>query len=124
MGDTGTKRPEAAAPDAIMRAVVPALGETPAFAVGDMVRVGTRAPIGHYRVPFYLRGKVARVEQVIAAMLIDNEEEAYGRNAGSRKHYYRISIPMTALWPEYGGAPRDELRIEVIETWLEAHHAA
>ena len=42
-----------------------------------------RSPVGHYRVPTYLRGKTGSVETVIEPAGIDNEEEAYGRNAGS-----------------------------------------
>ena len=100
--------------------IVPALHELPAFAVGDAVRIGTRAPIGHYRVPRYLRGTVGTVVQLIEPALIDNEEEGYGSNAGgTRRHYYRIAIPMRALWKNYTGSPRDELRIEIFETWLE-----
>ena len=45
--------------------VVLALGEAPAFAPGDRVRVATRSPVGHYRVPTYLRGKAGVVEAVI-----------------------------------------------------------
>jgi hypothetical protein len=82
--------------ESVFKRVLTALGETPAFAPGDQVRVGSRAPIGHYRVPTYLRGKV-----------------------GNRRHYYRISVPMTALWPAYAGSPQDELQIEVYESWLE-----
>ena len=37
--------------------VVFALGEKAIFKPGDRVRVSTRSPIGHYRVPTYLRGK-------------------------------------------------------------------
>lgn len=99
--------------------VVTAPGEQPAFAVGDIVKVGTRAPIGHYRVPRYLRGKTATVVQIIEPVLVDNEEEGFGRNAGRRRHYFRISVAMTELWPAYAGRPADELRIEVFETWLE-----
>jgi nitrile hydratase len=36
--------------------VVLALGEEPIFRKGDTVRVLNRSPIGHYRVPRYLRG--------------------------------------------------------------------
>jgi len=36
-----------------------------------------------------------------------------------RRHYYRISLPMASIWPGYAGSPRDDLRIEVFETWLE-----
>jgi nitrile hydratase len=98
---------------------VAALGGRPIFRAGDRVRVGTRSPIGHYRVPLYLRGKTAVVEAVIEPTAVDNEQEGYGRNAGSKLHYYRIAIPMTEIWQDYRGSPGDGLRIEVFETWLE-----
>jgi len=99
--------------------IVYALGEVPVFRPGDRIRILTRSPIGHYRVPIYLRGKTGSVEAVIEPAGIDNEEEGYGRNAGEKLHYYRIALPMTEIWPEYAGSPRDGLRIEVFETWLE-----
>lgn len=99
--------------------VVLALGEAAEFRPGDRVRVATRFPIGHYRVPLYLRGKTGVVEAVIEPAGIDNEEEGYGRNAGARRHYYRIGVRMTDIWPGYVGSVRDELYIEVFETWLE-----
>jgi nitrile hydratase len=102
-----------------LASVVPALKELPAFAVGQRVRVLERAPIGHYRVPIYLRGHVGIVERVIEPAMIDNEEEGYGRNAGNRLHYYRVSFAMTEVWDDYDGSPRDELHIEIFETWLE-----
>ncbi len=99
--------------------VVTATGEVPIFEIGDRARVMTRQPVGHYRVPTYLRGKVGVVDAVIEPAAVDNEEEAYGRNVGSRRHYYRIAVPMPSIWPDYAGSPRDDLRIEVFETWLE-----
>jgi hypothetical protein len=99
--------------------IVTASGEKPIFGPGDSVRILTRSPVGHYRVPLYLRGKTGTVQAVIEPAGIDNEEEAYGRNAGARRHYYRIAVPMTEIWPDYVGSPRDGLRIEVFETWLE-----
>lgn len=99
--------------------VVTATGEIVLFAPGDWVRIKNRTPIGHYRVPHYLRGKVGIVDSVIEPVAVDNEEEGYGRNAGSRLHYYRIAIPLREIWPDYVGAPRDGLYIEVYETWLE-----
>jgi nitrile hydratase subunit beta len=98
--------------------VVSALGEEPIFRSGDRIRILSRAPVGHYRMPFYLRGKRGTVEAVIEPAAVDNEEEGYGRNAGSKRHYYRIAIPMTEIWPDYVGSPRDGLRIEIFETWL------
>ncbi|MGA8651416.1 MAG: SH3-like domain-containing protein [Xanthobacteraceae bacterium] len=100
-------------------AIVPAIGEEPIFRPGDQIRISDRSPIGHYRVPQYLRGKTGSIEAVIEPTLIDNEEEGYGRNAGSKRHYYRIAVPMTELWPDYAGSARDGLRIEVFESWLE-----
>lgn len=99
--------------------VVSALGEMPVFQPGESVRVLDRSPIGHYRVPLYVRGKTGIVESVIDPAAVSNEEEGYGRNAGSKRHYYRIAFPMTALWPGYAGAGHDGLRIEIFETWLE-----
>jgi Nitrile hydratase beta subunit, C-terminal len=55
--------------------IVYAPGEEASFRVGDHVRVLSRSPIGHYRVPTYLRGKVGIVGAVIEPAAIDNEEE-------------------------------------------------
>jgi nitrile hydratase subunit beta len=99
--------------------IVLAPGEEAIFRPGDKVRLKDRTPIGHYRVPTYLRRKTGVIEAVIEPTGIDNEEEGYGRNAGIRRHYYRIAVPMTEIWPDYIGSPRDGLRIEIFETWLE-----
>lgn len=93
--------------------------QMPLFAAGERVRISVRFPVGHYRVPIYIRGKLGVVEQVIEPRAINNEEEGFGRNAGAAGFYYRIAIPLTSLWPGYAGAPEDGLRIEVFETWLE-----
>ena len=99
--------------------IVYAPGERAIFKRGDPIRILNRSPIGHYRVPIYLRGKAGKVEAVIEPTAVDNEEEGFGRNAGSRLHYYRVVILMTAVWRDYVGSPRDGLYIEVFETWLE-----
>jgi nitrile hydratase subunit beta len=99
--------------------IVLAEGEAPIFATGDRVRVAVRFPIGHYRVPNYIRGKRGTILAVIAPAAVNNEEEGYGRNAGSKRHYYRISLLMTELWSSYPKFSKDSLLIEVFETWLE-----
>lgn len=99
--------------------IVPALGEVPVYTLGDTVSISSRTPIAHYRMPTYLRGKRGIVEAVVRPMAVNNEEEAYGRNAGSKGHYYRVAIPMTEIWPNYEGSPKDSLRIEIFENWLE-----
>jgi hypothetical protein len=98
--------------------VIFGLGEEPNFRPGDRIRILSRSPPGHCRMPFYLRGKRGTVEAMIEPAVIDDEEEGYGRNAGSNLHYYRVAIPMTEIWPDYVGSPRDGLRIEIFETWL------
>ncbi len=99
-------------------AIVTATFEEPFFAIGDEVRIAHRFPIGHYRVPFPLRGKCGVVETIVKPG-IDNEEEGYGRNAGIKRHYYRLAIPLRMIWPGYGGRDQDSLRIEIFESWLE-----
>jgi nitrile hydratase len=59
------------------------------------------------------------IETIIAPPAVNNEEEGFGRNAGSKRHYYRIAIPLSEIWAGYAGSPKDGLRIEVFETWLE-----
>ena len=101
-----------------MQQVVWAKGEAPSFQVGDRVTIDVRFPIGHYRVPIYVRGKSATVTKIIERAAVNNEEEAFGRNAGSKLHYYRLAILMSDLWPDYRGSRSDSLNIEVFETWL------
>jgi len=45
--------------------MVKAEGEEPLFKAGDEVKIAKRFPIGHFRVPNYIRGKRGRVEAVI-----------------------------------------------------------
>jgi len=74
------------AADDFHRMPVLALGEAPIFKVGDRVRVSKRSPIGHYRVPTYVRGKSGVVESIVKPVRVNNEEEGYGRNAGAKLH--------------------------------------
>lgn len=99
--------------------VVWALGEAPRFKVGDRVRIMNRSPVGHYRVPIYLRGQQGVIEMIIEPTGVDNEAEGYGRNVGARRHYYRVAISMKRIWRDYAGSSRDSLHVEVFETWLE-----
>ena len=103
--------------------VVLATGEPTIFTPGERVRVSDRRPVGHYRVPTYLRGKTAVVESIYRPAQLNNEEEAFGRNAGGKRHYYRIGLPMREIWPDYQGLAQDTLRIEVFESWLERIHS-
>ena len=98
--------------------IVKAKGEEPVFQVGDRAVIGTRSPIGHYRVPQYIRGKNCLIETILEPRAVNNEEEGFGLNAGLKRYYYRVAIPLADLWPGYAGSTSDELRIEVYEEWL------
>lgn len=98
--------------------IVKFTGEEPRFGLGDRVTICVRFPVGHYRVPRYIRGKNAVVEAVIRPRAVSNEEEGFGLNAGLKRYYYRVAIPLSDLWPGYAGSPADNLRIEVFESWL------
>lgn len=99
--------------------ITKALDEEPELEVGETVAISVRYPIGHYRVPRYVRGKRGIVEAVIDPKAVNNETEGYGQNAGSKGFYYRVAISLAELWPGYAGSPADGLRIEVFQTWLE-----
>jgi hypothetical protein len=88
------------------------------YNIGDTVNVSVRFPIGHYRVPMYLRGKQVEITRILGRY-INPEEEAFGRNAGSKLWCYLVSIPQVKLWPSYTGKENDHLEIEVFEPWLE-----
>lgn len=88
------------------------------FNVGDSVTVAVKFPVGHYRVPMYMRGKTVRVVQNLGRH-INPEEEAFGRNAGNEMWYYMVEIPQRELWPDYQGEPSDVAQIEIFENWLE-----
>jgi hypothetical protein len=96
-----------------------AVGEETLFPPGVTVRVMNRSPIGHYRVPIYLRGKTGVVQRVMEPMQLDNEREGYGQNGGDKRHYYRVTFSMKELWLDYAGPAHDTLNIEVFENWLE-----
>jgi hypothetical protein len=88
------------------------------FKEGDKVTVSVKYPVGHYRVPMYLRGKTVSIVSNLGRH-INPEEEAFGRNAGNELWYYMVEIPQQELWPDYHGQESDQLQIEVFENWLE-----
>jgi hypothetical protein len=96
----------------------PAATKGPVFSVGDRVRIAWRFPVGHYRTPIYVRGKVGVIERVLDKFL-NPEEEGYGRNSGGKIRLYRVRLKQCDLWPDYSGSDRDELQIEIFEPWLE-----
>ena len=87
------------------------LDDEPMFRPGDHIRISWRSAVGIRSMPFYLRGKRGTVEAVV-------EPRDGGDERGASVHAYRLAIPLTEIWPDYVGSPRDGLRIEVDEPWL------
>ena len=96
-----------------------AKASSPVFLVNDLVKIKNKTPVGHYRTPFYVRNKTGRIERILDEF-INPEEEAYGKNSGSKVRLYRVSFAQQELWPEYRGASNDKLQIEISEHWLES----
>lgn len=99
------------------------------FATGDPVTVAPRFPReGHYRTPFYCRGKTGIVERICGAFH-NPEELAFGEYKGKERVLYRVRFMQTHLWPDYAENPGDTVEIEIYEHWLdpasegEARHA-
>jgi len=88
------------------------------FQPGDIVTVTIKYPIGHYRVPTYVRGKKGVIVHKLGRY-INPEEEAFGKNAGDKLWYYMVRFHQNDLWENYKGGQTDLLDIEIFENWLE-----
>lgn len=90
---------------------------TPAFTVGQRVRIADRTPPVHHRVPSYAKGKVGLIERICG---LHGEPEKFIRGDGMpARRIYRVRIPQSDLWQDYEGTDRDKLEIEIYEHWLE-----
>jgi len=89
----------------------------PLFKPGDTVTIAKKFPIGHYRVPFYIRGKSGIIVKNLGRS-INPEEETFGKNAGNKLWYYAVHFIQKELWPDYKGNAYDKLEIEIFENWL------
>lgn len=88
-----------------------------AFSPGDTVRVDDRAVKGHCRAPWYLRGKVGVIAEVLGDFR-DPERLAYHRPGVPRQILYKVRFKQSQLWPTYTGAALDQLEADLTENWL------
>jgi nitrile hydratase subunit beta len=89
----------------------------PRFSPGDPVRIDGRASVGHCRTPWYLRGKSGVIAEV-QGQFRDPERLAYHRPGLPAQVLYKVRIPQASLWPDYKGAPHDQLEVDIYEHWL------
>ena len=88
------------------------------FKPGDRVRVRSGNPPGHIRTPAYIRGKTGRIEAVHGAFR-NPESLAFGGDGLPRRPLYLVGFNQTGVWERYDGLPRDTLRVDIYEHWLE-----
>lgn len=88
------------------------------FAIGHQVRVLDLGKRGHVRTPSYIRNKVGTVVQ-ICGIFLNPEDLAVGNTSGPAVPLYRVAFRQASVWPDYCGAPRDTLCIEIYDHWLD-----
>jgi Nitrile hydratase beta subunit, C-terminal len=93
------------------------MDEQATFAPGDRVRIIDLDKSGHVRTPLYARGKAGTIDHCCGAFE-NPEERAYGRVGRARVPLYRVRLMQRDLWPEYAGAERDSLVLEIYQHWL------
>ncbi len=92
---------------------------TTRYRPGDSVRVDDRDVAGHCRAPWYLRGQIGVISEVLGDFR-DPERLAYHRPGVPRQILYKVRFKQTDLWPDYPGAARDRLEADLTENWLQA----
>jgi nitrile hydratase subunit beta len=88
------------------------------FAPGDEVAVRLAFPVGHIRTPVYVRGHRGLIER-ICGVFGNPESLAYGGDGLPKQPLYRVRFGQSELWPDYAGAARDHIEVEIYEHWLE-----
>ncbi|MCY3545017.1 MAG: nitrile hydratase subunit beta [Chloroflexi bacterium] len=88
----------------------------PRFAISDAVVVRNIHPVGHTRLPRYVRGKRGIVERVYGAQGFQDEPTIADR---SPQHVYSVSFDAVELWGA-NAEPNQRLYIDMWESWMEA----
>ena len=88
----------------------------PAFAVGDRVRARNLHPVGHTRLPRYVRGREGVVETCHGAHVFP-DRHAHGQGEGPCP-LYTVRFTARDLWGPDAN-PRDTIRLDLWEPYLE-----
>lgn len=87
------------------------------FAPGDVVRVRPGRGPGHIRTPWYVRGRLGRLERRCGDF--PNPEDLAYQRPGLAIPLWRVRFSMAELWGDRAENPRDTLDVEIYEHWLE-----
>lgn len=88
------------------------------YSVGDPVAVRKAFPPGHVRAPFFIRGKMGIVDQIVGSYG-NPEELAYGRTQTGKLVLYRVRFNQAEVWADYEGPEKDSIIIDIYENWLD-----
>ena len=88
----------------------------PRFSTGDQVRVTNNNPVGHTRVPRYVRGRTGVVTACHGVFLVP--DFLPDGTITSPQHLYNVSFRARELWGKDANAA-DTLRIELWDGHLE-----
>jgi nitrile hydratase len=88
------------------------------FNPGDKVRVKFEDRPGHIRTPWYIRGKIGRVERVYGDFF-NPESLAFGRDGLPKKTLYLVGFDQRDVWGRSEGRA-DKVLVDIYEHWLDA----
>jgi nitrile hydratase len=92
------------------------IADPPAFAVGEAVRARNLNPVGHTRLPRYVRGRTGRITHHHGAHVFP-DANAHGLGEAPQP-LYQVRFETSALWgPEAGG--RGAVYLDLWEAYLE-----
>ena len=89
--------------------------EAPRFAVGDTVVVRNIHPVGHTRLPRYVRGKSGVIARIYGAQGFQDEPTIADN---SPQHVYSVMFEASELWGGHA-EPNQRLYIDMWERWME-----
>ena len=92
-------------------------GPSGKFKAGDRVKVKFEDRPGHIRTPWYIRGKVGRIERVYGDFL-NPESLAFGRDGLPKKTLYLVAFSHGEVFGPLAGA-HDKVLVDIYDHWLE-----
>jgi nitrile hydratase len=98
-------------PEVILKTAAP-----PRYSLGQRVRARNMNPIGHTRLPRYVRGRAGLIEASRGVQAFP-ETSAYGRGENPQ-HVYSVRFAARELWGEEASA-RDAVYLDLWEDYLE-----
>lgn len=89
---------------------------TPRFKVHQRVRARTMHPVGHTRLPRYVRGKIGTIERDHGVYVFPDTNALFrGENP---QHVYSVRFDARALWGDQA-SPRDSVYLDLWDEYLE-----